>query len=1052
MNLEKKYSFFGTKKWVKIMAIVLSLSIIISIPVIGTAFAQPTWIEYLDDIWDEKKSEWNWETNTGGAPVWSGSTAAPTLLGNVWQISTGEQLAWISDRVEEGNLFENFEIRLMNDIDLGGRQGKKWKPIGTEPYRFKGYFNGNNKVIYNLNIDKPNEEYVGLFSFVDAPGRVYDVTLASAKIKGRTWVSAFCSYSLGVIDNICVKDSLLESTSNGNSWIAPIATFAGLPTSTIDRCSSINNVVYGAQHVGGAFSAVDTVRDSFSFGCTVISKDGHSGGFISCTDQFTEFSNCFSNNEVYGNMRTGMFIGSTGAQHRQATIKNCFATGTLEGQSDLGGFCGIMTSGWPETFNGSVSIENCYSTVIVGMMSGGENMGSFVGNVQSTNLVPYTFKNCYAAGEVGHIDTDVSPNRTSFTTIGGFMGVVTDLDPVFSNCYYDKQTTAMREWAVGKSQNFSGIKGVLTTNTTKSGTGLISSPGTSGFTGFSENSQWVFKEGHYPQLKVFEQANFTNTNWLNQNKELNDFIKAYSSASTATVKLGTYDKDYAGNTLPQTTYDTVRDLTAKFPLTSENNLGWERCGVTGQGATSNGTGAKSDAFKLSDKDTPKDVLDLFKQDGVWYGDKPMPGIDWLKVSVKVGEQTGIRKLRICPTVGIDAGLSRSIARGDIYDHADDMRIVYSTGARMAAKANDFTYGVFPDDPLESRQESLLNASAYANTSALKTKYLQAGQNDAFKNIDTLYMQRTGTSLSAGVPTATTSSGGKLNEVIISEVLAENSDGSLVMGNNLDLSNPVEANRWNGNSLFATDSIHKVYSVQYVWSLADGRYIMNSKRIEYPTLTHAVTLSVENPSGIRMNDKAYLNAYSISTTDGKHDTSILPNFGNTTKDIDRLLEQPHAHPAAVSWKLDTKSDPVKKVLITVRTLDGKIEKTTEILGSKLPTTAGQSTSFELTVPYRAYNYDANNNPIWKVYEIKKTYSVTLNASGEYTIKFDKEYADYEHNVFVDDIDMDIDVVLVIDGVPPIVIDVETEFNFTNERQDKPWAGSSADVVNDMPALD
>ena len=86
-------------------------------------------------------------------------------------IYTAEHLAWVAEQVNNGNTFSGEEIRLKDNIDLGGRE---WTPIGL-PYKnmldydasfvaFKGIFNGNGYKIYNLTIKNPTvyeSEYEG---------------------------------------------------------------------------------------------------------------------------------------------------------------------------------------------------------------------------------------------------------------------------------------------------------------------------------------------------------------------------------------------------------------------------------------------------------------------------------------------------------------------------------------------------------------------------------------------------------------------------------------------------------------------------------------------------------------------------------------------------------------------------------------------------------------------------------------------------------------------------------------------------------------------------
>ena len=973
---------------------------------------------------------------TGGA----GTVASP------YEVTTAEQFRYC--------LVNHNSFKLMKDIDLGGYLGRNWTTPEASTNRWIADGNGHTVFNYYVNTSDTTLKLQSLFGGSSAKDTIIkNLRISNASSRSK---ASHVGILIAGINNILIEKCTVEnSIVRGVAFISGLVCRAGIygqdtnNWNTIDNCYVRNTYVYADTKISSSSeadfacavqicsNAPANIYNTFAVDGDVISVAGHNSGFASCTFSF-DVQNCFTNVDVYGYGDAAGFGGSVGG-----TFKNCYSSGKIEGMNYIGGFIGVVDRG--------AVIDSCYSTAMVGLSGQVKNAGGFIGSCGvsmvggSDDSIVSTMNNCYAAGEVGSIETDSDIGRTTSQTVAGFMGYANS-NTTTNNCYYDKQTTAMKEWASGASQNVSGIKGMLTTTSTKSGVGMTDANWTA-LGGAYNNS---LGDGYYPQLTVFSNpTTFTNTNWMSQ-EELNNLIKAYSQASVSTVKLNTYDTDYAGNPLPTTTYDTVRDVTAKFPLTSDSNIAWARCGVTGSATLATGNGAKSNAFTEVGSSATS-VIDLYQQGDTWYGDHPMPGVDWARVTATVGGQVGTRALRVCPRVGIEAGLSQTIGRGESYDHANDVQMVYSTGARMTDDntKNDYTYGVYPDDPLESRQQQLLSASAFANLSALTTKYKQTGQNDAFSNVDALYMERTATDLATGVPTAATASGGKLNEVKIYEVLSENTDGSVVLGNQIDLTNQAQADKWNGNTAFATDSIHKIYSVQYVWSLADGRYVTDTKRIEYPKLTHNVSISVENVEGIKLSNKAFLDAYSVSTDDGKLDSSILPALGNNTKKEDWLIGQSHAHPAATSWKLDVGSEPMKEIKVTFHSIDGEVQRTVTVPAASLPQTAGVSASFEAIAPYRVYSYDSAGNLVWNTFEMKKTYNITLDSNGVYTIKFDKEFADYGDGVYVDDVDMNIDVVVVIDGEPPQKETVVFQFN--NEREDKPWANGKSDVINDMPDL-
>ncbi len=87
-----------------------------------------------------------------------------------YEVSTPEQLAWISRMVNTGKLNgkdsagNQYVIKLMNDIDL---QGRTWTPIGTLDYPFGCKFDFNGYDISNLIMDTTNINFAGLFGYTN---------------------------------------------------------------------------------------------------------------------------------------------------------------------------------------------------------------------------------------------------------------------------------------------------------------------------------------------------------------------------------------------------------------------------------------------------------------------------------------------------------------------------------------------------------------------------------------------------------------------------------------------------------------------------------------------------------------------------------------------------------------------------------------------------------------------------------------------------------------------------------------------------------------------
>ena len=86
---------------------------------------------------------------------------------------------------------------------------------------------------------------------------------------------------------------------------------------------------------------------------------------------------------------------------------------------------------------------------MVGMDYSGEGVGGFIGSTANTgsinieglgNLNGIIMINCYAAGEVGNIDTSTDIDTAKNKKIGGFLGEYTSRANQLNlyNCYYDK--------------------------------------------------------------------------------------------------------------------------------------------------------------------------------------------------------------------------------------------------------------------------------------------------------------------------------------------------------------------------------------------------------------------------------------------------------------------------------------------------------------------------------------------------------------------------------------------------------------------------------------
>ena len=128
-----------------------------------------------DDIYDVQEDTLLGISLYAAADPWDGaSTAAvePNAEG-IYEISTGAQLAWLAQQVNNKNVFSGKTVMLTADIDLGEQE---WTPIGVSFRKngksFQGTFDGNGHIVTGLKISSGNAGNMGLFGPIYGSGAI----------------------------------------------------------------------------------------------------------------------------------------------------------------------------------------------------------------------------------------------------------------------------------------------------------------------------------------------------------------------------------------------------------------------------------------------------------------------------------------------------------------------------------------------------------------------------------------------------------------------------------------------------------------------------------------------------------------------------------------------------------------------------------------------------------------------------------------------------------------------------------------------------------------
>ena len=210
---------------------------------------------------------------------------------------------------------------LMNDLDSTtagytelasetANGGRGWEPIGTSDDQFTGSFNGQGYEIKNLFINRPDENYVGLFThitwirYIDNVGVVENVGVVIADVTGSAQVGVLVGHNEGLVNN---------SYSSGS--------------------------VTGDSRVGGLVGWNQaTLNNSYST-CTVIG-DSRVGGLVGDNWYYRGIlSNSYSTGSVTGSTQVGGLVGV----NFYGNVTHSYSTGSVTGSTQVGGLVGYDT-------------------------------------------------------------------------------------------------------------------------------------------------------------------------------------------------------------------------------------------------------------------------------------------------------------------------------------------------------------------------------------------------------------------------------------------------------------------------------------------------------------------------------------------------------------------------------------------------------------------------------------------------------------------------------------------------------------------------------------
>ncbi|NIQ74214.1 MAG: hypothetical protein GWN80_01425, partial [Gammaproteobacteria bacterium] len=259
-------------------------------------------------------------------------------------------------------------FKLMADIDLSDFKGTSFNIIKN----FAGVFDGNGKKIFNFTYTSNENSYIGLFASIEGKNAVIrDLGLIDPKVdagSGSYVGSLVADLEKGSISNCYVEGGSVAGNYRIGGLVG-LNDYDGI----ITNCYSIGDVS-GIYFIGGLVGYnTNLIVDSYTSGnVTGAHSVGGLCGKSTGPDHGTVQSsirNCYSTATVTGGGSIGGLIGHSGA-----IVTGCYSRGGVSGDySYVGGLIGRN--------GGNGSIINCYST---GSVVGEQNLGGLVGSSEGT--------------------------------------------------------------------------------------------------------------------------------------------------------------------------------------------------------------------------------------------------------------------------------------------------------------------------------------------------------------------------------------------------------------------------------------------------------------------------------------------------------------------------------------------------------------------------------------------------------------------------------------------------------------------------------------------
>jgi hypothetical protein len=218
---------------------------------------------------------------------------------------------------------------------------KGWEPIGTSDEtseeQFTGRLNGQGYEIKDLFINRPDEDYVGLFThiswtrYIDNVGVVENVGVVNADVTGFAQVGILVGHNEGLVNN-----SYSSGSVTGDSRVGGLV---GWNQATLSNSYSTCSVT-GDSRVGGLVGDNWYYRGilSNSYSAGRVTGSTQVGGLVG-VNFYGNVTRSYSTGRVTGSSQVGGLVG-----YNKATVSNSFWDRVTSGMEESDGGTGRTTA------------------------------------------------------------------------------------------------------------------------------------------------------------------------------------------------------------------------------------------------------------------------------------------------------------------------------------------------------------------------------------------------------------------------------------------------------------------------------------------------------------------------------------------------------------------------------------------------------------------------------------------------------------------------------------------------------------------------------------